>query len=191
VTTVAFVLVSWTPDAPAGMERAVAAAAAGLARTGHRAVIVTCADPMPARPGTVVTRLRSLAVTFPIGDTALRAAATAHAGAVAGELADLYARHRVDAAVYIDALWGLGRIMPIGAPARRVLAAHVVGHDADLRAALGRPPSSRRRRPSWPPRPRAATTPRAGQSCPTRCCSPPSASAGSRRPGWTSSPPTA
>jgi glycosyltransferase involved in cell wall biosynthesis len=147
------------------MERAVAAVAAGLARIGHRSVIVTCVDPPPApRPGTVVTRLRSLAVTFPsvtpgtwasggaeendraafgpLGDTALRTAATTGADAVADELADIYARHRVDVAVYVDALWGLGRIMPTGTPARRVLAAHVVGHDVDLRAALDRAPTA-------------------------------------------------
>ena len=41
---VAFVLASWRPDVPAGMERAVAAHAAALADVGHNAIIVT-ADP--------------------------------------------------------------------------------------------------------------------------------------------------
>ena len=43
--TVAFVLASWRPDAPAGMERAVAAHAAALVEAGHNAMIIT-ADPI-------------------------------------------------------------------------------------------------------------------------------------------------
>jgi hypothetical protein len=39
--------------------------------------------------------------------------------------------------VYVDALWGLGILArEVRHPARRVLAVHVVGHDADLRTAL-------------------------------------------------------
>jgi glycosyltransferase involved in cell wall biosynthesis len=39
--------------------------------------------------------------------------------------------------VYVDALWGLGILASqVRHPARRVLAVHVVGHDADLRTAL-------------------------------------------------------
>ena len=139
--TVAFVLVSWAVNAPAGMERAVAAASYGLVARGHRAVIVTATNAgSTTYRGAEVVRLTSLDMSFPCTDEELRQAITAGEPAIAAELADLYARHRVDIAVYVDALWGLGATMPTAVPARRILAAHVVGHDIDLRAALARRP---------------------------------------------------
>lgn len=139
MTCVAFVLVSWRPSAPAGMERAVAAAAAGLVQSGQQAVIVTADPTAPVTyAGAPVVVLDSLCIPDPCTDHTLRAAVDAEAGQVQVELEQTFTRHHVDSAVYVDGLWGLGRIMPTTGTARRVLAAHVVGHQMDMTAALAR-----------------------------------------------------
>jgi hypothetical protein len=133
--TVAFVLVSYRPDEPAGMERAVAAMAAGLRRLGHRALVLTAAS--QPWPDAGVIRLRELPVAFPCDDVTLRGAIRANQAAVTCELSVALARYRADVVVYVDGLWGLGRLAAsVGYPARRVLAVHVMGHDADLAPAL-------------------------------------------------------
>lgn len=131
MTSVAFVLASYTRDVPAGMERATANLAAGLRRLGHRAVIITarwCPEPD-------VVRLRAMNVVFPCGADVLRAAIERGRLQIQEELVAIFDEHQIDVAVYVDALWGLGRIMP-DHRARKVLAMHVVGHDTDLRPAL-------------------------------------------------------
>lgn len=120
MTCVAFVLVSWRVNAPAGMERAVAAAAAGLVQIGHQAVIVTADRHAPASyAGAPVVILESLRIPDPCTDDTLRAAVDAAAEKIHAELAAIFTCHRVDTAVYVDGLWGLGRIMPtVGGCAR-------------------------------------------------------------------------
>ena len=142
MTTVAFVLVSWAPNVAAGMEKAVAAHAAALSAAGHRAVIIT-SDPAvpPTYRGATVTVLNSLPAVFPCDDTTLRTIIRRNADALRNELLTIYAHQRVDVAIYIDALWGLGAVMPTRPQTRNVLAAHVVGHDTDLRAALAAQPA--------------------------------------------------
>jgi len=133
--TVAFVLVSYRPDEPAGMERAVAAMAAGLRRLGHRVLILTAAS--QPRPDSGIVRLRELPVTFPCDDYALRDTAQVHQAAIARELDVTLTRHQADVVVYVDGLWGLGRLAAmVQHRARRVLAVHVVGHHEDLAPAL-------------------------------------------------------
>lgn len=143
MTTVAFVLVSWRPDVPAGMERAVAAHAVGLTKAGHKAVIVT-ADPTapPTYREAAVATISALGGTFPCDDTTLRPAIHQGREALRQHLVTVFIRERVDVAVYVDALWGLGSIMPNRPQTRNVLAAHVIGHDTDLRAALAREPAA-------------------------------------------------
>jgi glycosyltransferase involved in cell wall biosynthesis len=137
--SVAFVLASWKPDAHAGMERATAAAAAGLVTAGHRAVIITAAGQAGASfAGATVERLTTVSVRFPCADHVLRSAIDRAGDLLCHELLSLYMRHRVDAAVYVDALWGLGRVMPASRPTHRLLALHVLGHDTDLAPALQR-----------------------------------------------------
>jgi glycosyltransferase involved in cell wall biosynthesis len=139
VRTVAFILASWRPDAPAGMERAVAASAAGLVATGHRALILTADRTAPGRyAGAAVHVLDTLRVPSPCGDHTLRAAIDAAGDRLPAELLSVFAAHHADAAVYVDGLWGLGRVMPTNSPPRRILAVHVLGHDIDLAAALER-----------------------------------------------------
>jgi iron(II)-dependent oxidoreductase len=133
--TVAFVLVSYRPDEPAGMERAVAALATGLRHIGHRALILTAAR--QPEHATNVIELTSLPIVLPSDDDTLRNTLLAHRVALANELTFVYEQHAVDVAVYVDALWGLGRIAAaIRHRARRVLCVHVVGHRQDLVPAL-------------------------------------------------------
>ncbi|MGH3822025.1 MAG: glycosyltransferase family 4 protein [Pseudonocardiaceae bacterium] len=139
MTTLAFILVSWRPDTPAGMERALAASAVGLAITGHHAVIITADRRAPTSyGGAPVVVLDTLAIPDPCGDEALRAAIDTAGERLPDELLSLFATHRVDTAVYVDGLWGLGRVMSTTGPVRRVLAMHVIGHDIDMAAALDR-----------------------------------------------------
>lgn len=135
--TVAFVLASYTVNAPAGMERATAALAHGLRQLGHRTLIVTAA-PSTAQDEDMLT-VESVGVTLPCDDDELRDAISTHGqdALLAAELHDLHRAHWVDVAVYTDALWGLGRAAPV-CGARSVLAMHVVGHDEDLQPALER-----------------------------------------------------
>lgn len=137
MTCVAFILVSWRPNAAAGMERAVAAAAAGLVAAGDRAVIITADRTAPATyAGASVVVLDSLRIPDPCTDDSLRTEADAAAGQIQVELNRIFNRYQVDTAVYVDSLWGLGRIMPTTVPARRALAVHVLGHQMDMNAAL-------------------------------------------------------
>ncbi len=133
--TVAFVLASYRPDEPAGMERAVAAMASGLRQLGHQAVIITAA-PQPGPDPGVITLTR-LPVAFPCDDGTLRDAIRSAGPALAREIEAALREHHADVVVYVDALWGLGILAgEVRHPARRVLAVHVVGHDDDLRTAL-------------------------------------------------------
>lgn len=139
MTTLAFILVSWRPDTPAGMERAVAASAVGLAATGHHAVIITADRSASINyAGAPVVVLNTLTIPDPCGDDALRAAIDAAGDQLHDELLTIFAAHDVHAAVYVDGLWGLGRMMPTTGPTRRVLATHVVGHHLDMAPALRR-----------------------------------------------------
>jgi glycosyltransferase involved in cell wall biosynthesis len=133
--TVAFVLVSYRPDEPAGMERAVAAMSAGLRERGHRVLILTAAS--QPRPDPAIIRLRELPVTFPCDDNTLRNAAQTRRAAIARELDAILTRLQADVVVYVDGLWGLGRLAAaVGHRARPVLTVHVVGHHTDLAPAL-------------------------------------------------------
>ncbi|CRK55209.1 Predicted glycogen synthase, ADP-glucose transglucosylase, Actinobacterial type [Alloactinosynnema sp. L-07] len=141
--TVAFVLASYTHDAPAGMERATAALVRGLRQLGHRALIITATEPDQTKDQEVdrdLVVLGSVGVTFPADDDELRDAISTHGQdeVIAADLRDLYRDHHVDIAVYVDALWGLGRLAPACDGVRTVLAMHVVGHDQDLVPALER-----------------------------------------------------
>ncbi|RBQ16510.1 glycosyltransferase [Spongiactinospora rosea] len=124
---IAFVLASYRPDTPAGIERATAALAAGLRELGHETLILSGTD------STGCVRLTGLNVSFPADDATLRHAIDA--AALGEEIAKILDQRRVDIVVYTDALWGLGRAMAVH-PARKVLAVHVVGHDEDLGPAL-------------------------------------------------------
>lgn len=131
--TVAFVLLSYRTDEPAGIERAVAGLAAGLRADGRQSLIITAAPGPDSDPA--VVRLRRLPVTFPSTDSRLRDSIETNHAALVQELTDILDQHQVDLVVYVDALWGLGRIAA-DIPRDGVLAVHVIGHDQDLAPAL-------------------------------------------------------
>src|ERR1700733_7758748 len=103
--TVAFVLVSYRPDEPAGMERAVAAMSAGLRGLGHRVLILTAAA--QPHPDATIVPLRELPVLFPCDDSTLRNASQARQAAIARDVDATLDGHQADVGVYGDALWGL------------------------------------------------------------------------------------
>ncbi|NKQ55595.1 glycosyltransferase family 4 protein [Amycolatopsis sp. K13G38] len=115
------------------MERATAALAKGLRQLGHRAVILTAAE--QPQPDPDVIRLRTLAISFPCDDDALRRAIHEAGERLHREITAAFDAHAVDIAVYVDALWGLGSVA-VQHRARSVLATHVIGHDEDLAVAL-------------------------------------------------------
>ncbi|MBM7167142.1 glycosyltransferase family 4 protein [Streptomyces sp. G44] len=135
-----FVLASWQMDAPAGIERATAALARGLADAGHRVAIAT-AVPRKSRSalGGVAIEHLDLSITFPCSDEKLRKAVLQYEGKLQARLWEIIARHQADTVVFTDALWGLGRLaaaLPDGVC--RVLAAHVLPNAEDAPAALSR-----------------------------------------------------
>jgi glycosyltransferase involved in cell wall biosynthesis len=132
---VAFILASYRPDEPAGMERAIAALASGLRQLGHQAIIITAAPQQEPDPSVIT--VRELPVAFPCDDGTLRQAIRSAGPALARELEAVLTSHGAGVVAYADALWGLGILAgKVRHPARRVLAVHVVGHDADLCTAL-------------------------------------------------------
>ncbi|MER5642060.1 glycosyltransferase family 4 protein [Kitasatospora sp. NPDC002227] len=140
---VLLVLVSWAPDAPAGIERATAALALGLAQSGHRPVIATAA-PQPdidseLLPGVTVDHLTIEGLTFPCDDQALRRAVTLQDGLLSAQIRAMVLRHRIDTVLFTDALWGLGRLRgEIPGHVRRALAVHVPPHIVDAGPAVAR-----------------------------------------------------
>jgi glycosyltransferase involved in cell wall biosynthesis len=133
--TVAFVLVSYRRDEAAGMERATAALANGLRALGHRALILSAAP--GADQDLDVIALSSLPLALPCDDATLRAAIRACRNPLLAQLCRVLTEQRVDVVVYVDALWGLGRLAAsVNAPARVVLAVHVLGHHRDMEPAL-------------------------------------------------------
>jgi glycosyltransferase involved in cell wall biosynthesis len=109
-TTVAFVLLSYSENAPAGLERSVAALAAGLRELGHRAVIITAAGKASGADPDVLS-LASVRVADPATEDDLLAA-LGSAGPVCDEVETLLRRNRVDVVCWADASWGLGHLAP-------------------------------------------------------------------------------
>jgi iron(II)-dependent oxidoreductase len=166
--TAAFVLVSYTDQAPAAMERATAALAHGLRELGHGVLILSAASRMYWPRDEL--RLDYPRVGFPCPDDDLRAAILAEQCSIEHELDNVFDRYDVDVAVYGDALWGLGRVAPTGR-VRTVLAMHVVGHDEDLHPALDRADLILAPSPTVLGHAvsRGYDT-KTGRSCRTRCC---------------------
>src|SRR4051812_4624773 len=109
------------------MERATIAHAVALKDVGHDTLIITAHPDAPDRYLDIpIAQLKTLTVIYPCDDDTLRAAVTSTGHDLTNELATLLAKEQVGAAVYVDALWGLGRAMPRVDGVRNVLAVHVV-----------------------------------------------------------------
>jgi len=135
---IAFVLLSYQRDAPAGMERSVAGLLSGLDALGHRAIVLSASPCVAGDPD--VVGIRSLSVRFPSDDNLLRNAIQ-HAGDLEDEVESILHDHATDIVCYVDALWGMGRLLTMGL-FQTVLMVHVVGHRVDLEAALRRNPTA-------------------------------------------------
>ena len=134
---VAFVMLSYRRDAPAGIERATAAHVQGLRALGHQAFILAAGGETEVGKDDDVVRLSSFTLPGVCDDEALRTEIEA-AETLASELDSALAE--CDVVVWCDALWGLGAWAP-RFRAKSVLMVHVLGVDLrDLRAALARAP---------------------------------------------------
>jgi glycosyltransferase involved in cell wall biosynthesis len=134
---IAFVLLTYSPDAPAGLERATAALAAGLRELGHEAVILTAAA---GRGG---EHLIPVPVTVPdpaTEDDLLRALADPEP--VTSAVRSILASRGTDIACWADASWGLGYLAPAPPGTRTVLKIAVMRDDPLFRQALARQPDA-------------------------------------------------
>lgn len=139
---VAFVLLTYAPDAPAGLERSIAALAYGLRTLGHRAVIITSTgsrgngdDP----DGVNRVRLRSLRLPAPATEEDLLAA-LADPRTVEEEVSELLSRHHIDVVCWADTSFGLGYLAPAPAGVRTVLKLAVLRTDPLFDRALAHKP---------------------------------------------------
>ncbi|MFJ2744799.1 glycosyltransferase family 4 protein [Streptomyces sp. NPDC087440] len=137
---IAFVLLTHNPDEPAGIERSVAALAAGLRHLGHRALVIAAG---PATPGDGPDLLRLTTLTLP------RPVVEAHVMAlldppapVESEVRGLLAEQQVDLVCWVDAVWGLGFLSPAPTTTATALMVHVPRDDAPLHQSLAHRPGS-------------------------------------------------
>jgi glycosyltransferase involved in cell wall biosynthesis len=126
VSTVAFVLLSYRPDFPAGIERSVAALAEGVRRLGHSPLIVAGG---PAAPGDTaepcLVRLKSVSLPWPATARDVESA-LADPGPVVDEVRAVLAAHDAAAACWAEPLWGLGWLSPAPAGTRTALMVHKI-----------------------------------------------------------------
>lgn len=138
MSTVAFVLLSYRPDFPAGIERSVAALAEGVRRLGHPPLIVAGG---PATPGDTsepcLVRLKSVSLPWPATARDVEAA-LADPGPVADEVRAVLAARDAAAVCWAEPLWGLGWLSPAPAGTRTALMVHKIrpAGEARWRAAL-------------------------------------------------------
>ncbi|MGW5445309.1 glycosyltransferase [Streptomyces asiaticus] len=128
----------WRIDAVTGADRAVSSLAATLAAAGHQVGIATAAEQCDGNglPGVIVDQL-NLPLTLPCPSRALREALITNEAKIQHSLSMLIARRRIDTVVFVDALWGLGRLraaLPQGV--QRVLVVPALPHEQDMPPAL-------------------------------------------------------
>ncbi|MGP4112307.1 glycosyltransferase family 4 protein [Streptomyces sp. 4N509B] len=142
---IAFVLLTYNRDEPAGIERSIAALTSGLREAGHRCIVLAAG---PAHPGDgdLVVRLGGLALPRPATEDdlrrALNGAADRVADAVADEVRGLLARHGTELVCWVDAVWGLGYLAPAPPSVRTALMVRVLRTDGPMHEALGKGPGA-------------------------------------------------
>jgi glycosyltransferase involved in cell wall biosynthesis len=107
---IVFVLLTYGPDEPAGIERSIAALAYGLRTSGHGAWVLAAGPPTSA-DGPEIARLSSLSLPRPATETDLMTAINGAPG-VGCEVSDVVADLRADLVCWVDATWGLGYLAP-------------------------------------------------------------------------------
>lgn len=122
--TVAYCLLTYRPDHPSGIERSIAAQAAGMRRLGHRPLIIAAGPPRPgdrAEPGLI--RLESVRLPRPAGHADVLDALTDE-DAVAAEVRRILVEHRVDVVCWGATVWGLGHLGAAPPGVRSALMVH-------------------------------------------------------------------
>ncbi|MGH3814366.1 MAG: glycosyltransferase family 4 protein [Pseudonocardiaceae bacterium] len=107
--TIVFVLLTYGPDEPAGIERSIGALVHGLRATGHRAHVLA-AGPVTAADRPEIIRL-SLVLPRPATEEDLLAAVASTPG-LSGEVSGILSEMDADLVCWADATWGLGYLAP-------------------------------------------------------------------------------
>ena len=126
MSTVAFVLLSYRLDFPAGIERSIAALAEGVRRLGHSPLIVAGG---PAAPGDArepsLVRLNSVSLPWPATARDVEAA-LGDPGPGVDEIRTVLSAHNAAAACWAEPLWGLGWLSPAPAGTWTALMVHKI-----------------------------------------------------------------
>ncbi|RKS07038.1 iron(II)-dependent oxidoreductase [Nocardiopsis sp. Huas11] len=134
---IAFVLLTYGVNEPAGIERSIGALASGCRALGHRSLILTAASARGHQEGLV--RLASVRLPRPATEDDLLHALT-NPTAVCAEVAAVLERERVDLVCWADASWGLGYLAPAPPRVRTVLRVGVLRTDEFMDRALAQRP---------------------------------------------------
>jgi len=136
--TIVFVLLTYGPDEPAGIERSIAALVYGLRAHGHQAHVLA-AGPVTAADHPEIIRLRSLVLPHPATEEDLLAA-VANAPGLASEVTGILAETNAELVCWTDATWGLGYLAPHPGIATALMA-RVLRTDTYLHQALAHHPN--------------------------------------------------
>jgi glycosyltransferase involved in cell wall biosynthesis len=134
---IAFVLLTYAPDAPAGLERSTAALMTGLREAGHDVIMLTAARTSSHDDPSLI------GLDIPLPDPATEddlLAALADPAPVRAQVRDIMTRHGTDIACWADASWGLGYLAPAPPGTRTVLKVAVLRTDPLFRQALAAGP---------------------------------------------------
>ncbi|MGH3887385.1 MAG: glycosyltransferase family 4 protein [Pseudonocardiaceae bacterium] len=135
--TIMFVLLTYGPDEPAGIERSIAALVLGLRARGHQAHVIAAGPGSVADPAEII-RLRALVLPRPATEEDLLAA-VANAPGLSGEVTALLSELDADLVCWTDATWGLGYLAPHPGIATALMV-RVLRTDTYLHQALARHP---------------------------------------------------
>ncbi|MEV7006668.1 glycosyltransferase [Streptosporangium sp. NPDC051022] len=131
--TIAFCLLSYRPDHPAGVERSLAALMKGLRQLGHTTLMLAAGPSQAADAAEPdLVRLTSLQLPCPATNDDVRSALTDPIP-VAAEVSAVLAERGVDIACWGDTLWGLGYLNAAPPEVRTALMVHKIRPAGDER----------------------------------------------------------
>lgn len=136
---IAFVLLTYAPDAPAGLERSTAALVAGLRKLGHNTLIITAAGKNNHADDGLIT----VPVSLPdpaTEDDLLHA--LSDPAPIEHQVRTILADHAIDVVCWADTTWGLGYLAPAPPGVRAVLKVAVLRNDPLFHHALARNPAA-------------------------------------------------
>ncbi|MBZ6230284.1 glycosyltransferase family 4 protein [Streptomyces olivaceus] len=137
---IAFVMLTYHSDEPAGIERSIASLAAGLREIGHSTLVIAAgsADSTPTA-GTV--RLTTVTLPRPVlyEDIPRLLADT---DAIGTEVRRILADHQTDLVCWCDAVSGLGFLSPAEPATRTVLMVHFPRADKAMHQSLAHDPNA-------------------------------------------------